>query len=174
MLRLSHAAHRVSNAAMQLFVIRHAAAEDLVGPGSDAERRLTEAGRRKLRRAVRGLRALGIQLDHVLTSPWARAAETARLLAPIARGAPIATTLLAQPPGPELLALIANGGEVAGVVGHAPWLSELAAWLAFGTPALAASLPIRKAGVVWLDGSPLPGGMRLRAALPPKLLRAIG
>src|SRR5258705_13174182 len=41
---LSHALDRMSNTAMQLFVIRHAVAED-VGPGiDDAARELTEAG----------------------------------------------------------------------------------------------------------------------------------
>lgn len=173
MARLSHAAHRVSNAAMQLLVIRHAIAEDLVTGRGDADRRLTAAGRAKLRRAVVGLRAVGIRLDRVLTSPWARAAETAQLLTPIARGEPIATALLAQPPGPELLAMIADRGVATGVVGHEPWLGELVGWLAFGAARHGDALPIKKAGVVWLDGTAVPGGMQLRAMLPPKVLRAI-
>jgi phosphohistidine phosphatase len=158
---------------MHLFVIRHAVAED-VGPGvDDTARELTEAGRAKLRRAVRGLRALDVRFERILTSPWKRAVQTARQLAPIAASPPVATELLTQPPRAELLALIAEGGETTAVVGHEPWLGELAAWLAFGDTRHGEALIIKKCGVLWLDGTAVPGGMQVRAAIPPRLLRAI-
>lgn len=158
---------------MQLFVIRHALAED-VGPGrSDAERALTDAGKARLRRAVRGLRALDIHFERVLTSPWKRAAQTAALLEPIG-ATPVATELLTAPPTAPLLAMIAERHDTVAVVGHEPWLGELVAWLAFGDPRHGDALIIKKCGVVWLDGSAVPGGMQIRAVLPPKLLRAIG
>lgn len=158
---------------MHLFVIRHAVAED-VGPGvDDTARELTEAGRAKLRRAVRGLRALDVRFERILTSPWKRAVQTARQLEPIAASPPIATDLLTQPPRAELLALIAEGGETTAVVGHEPWLGELAAWLAFGDTRHGEALIIKKCGVLWLDGTAVPGGMQVRAAIPPRLLRAI-
>src|ERR1044071_3561689 len=91
MLALSHASRPVSNAAMQLFVVRHAAAEGSEPGPAGASRELTDAGRAKLRRAVRGLAALEIRFDHVLTSPWKRAAQTAKLLEPIAAAHPITT-----------------------------------------------------------------------------------
>ena len=159
---------------MQLFVIRHAAAEGNQPGEEGAGRELTEAGRAKLRRAVRGLRALEIRFERVLTSPWKRAAQTARLLEPIAGAPPIATELLAQPPSPQLLALIAEGGDPTAVVGHEPWLGELVAWLAFGDARHGDALVIKKAGVLWLDGTAVPGGMQIRASLPPKVLRALG
>ena len=159
---------------MQLFVIRHAAAEGTEPGPAGAARELTEAGKAKLRRAVRGLRALDIRFDRVLTSPWKRAAQTARLLEPVASEPAIATDLLAQSPRPELLALIAERAEPTAVVGHEPWLGELVAWLAFGDPRHGEALVIKKAGVLWLDGTAVPGGMQLRASIPPKLLRAIG
>src|SRR5215470_934388 len=85
---LSHALDRMSNTTMQLFVIRHAIAED-VGPGiDDTTRELTEAGKTKLRRAVRGLRALDIRFERILTSPWKRAVQTARHLESIAASPP--------------------------------------------------------------------------------------
>jgi phosphohistidine phosphatase len=158
---------------MQLYVIRHAVAEDLQPGGDDAERELTERGKTKLRRVVRGLRALDIELERVLTSPWRRAAQTARLLEPIAHGPPIATDLLAQPPRAELLALIAERNETTAVVGHEPWLGELVAWLTLGDGKHGDALVIKKAGVLWLDGTAVPGGMQLRALLPPRLLRAL-
>jgi phosphohistidine phosphatase len=158
---------------MQLFVIRHAVAEDSDLGIEDAARALTETGKAKLRRTVRGLRALEIRFERVLTSPWKRAAQTARALEPIASTAPIATDLLTQPPRAELLALIAERGETTAVVGHEPWLGELAAWLAFGDSKYGDSIVLKKAGVLWLEGTPVPGGMQVRAAMPPRLLRAI-
>src|SRR5260221_1427550 len=104
---LSHALGYVSNTVMQLFVIRHAVAEDAVPGGDDAARELTDTGKTKLRQAVRGLRALDIRFERILTSPWKRAVQTARQLEPIAVAAPIATELLTQAPRAELLALIA-------------------------------------------------------------------
>jgi phosphohistidine phosphatase len=158
---------------MQLFVIRHAVAED-VGPGiEDAARELTEAGKAKLRRTVRGLRALEIRFERILTSPWKRAVQTARQLEPISASPPVATDLLTQPPRAELLALIAEGGETTAVVGHEPWLGELAAWLAFGDTRHGDALIIKKCGVLWLEGSAVPGGMQVLAVIPPRLLRAI-
>lgn len=159
---------------MQLFVIRHAVAED-VGPGiDDTARELTDAGKAKLRRAVRGLRALEIRFERILTSPWKRAVQTARQLEPIAASPPVATDLLTQPPRAELLALIAEHPETTAVVGHEPWLGELAAWLAFGDTRHGDALIIKKCGVVWLGGTAVPGGMQVRAVIPPRLLRAIG
>lgn len=158
---------------MQLFVIRHAIAEDPQPGRDDAERELTEVGKTKLRRVVRGLRALDIQFERVLTSPWRRAAQTAKLLEPIAKDAPIATDLLARPPSPELLAVIAERNEITAVVGHEPWIGELAAWLAFGDAKHGDAFVIKKSGVLWLEGTAVPGGMHLRAAIPPRLLRAL-
>ncbi|HEU4728195.1 MAG TPA: hypothetical protein VFT22_09910, partial [Kofleriaceae bacterium] len=122
---------------------------------------------------VRGLSALEIRFDRVLTSPWKRAAQTARLLAPIAREPPVATELLAQRPGADLLALISQRNATTAVVGHEPWLGELVAWLAFGDTRFGDALVIKKSGVLWLDGTAVPGGMHLRASIPPKLLRAL-
>jgi phosphohistidine phosphatase len=158
---------------MQLFVIRHAVAED-IGPGiDDTARELTDAGKTKLRQAVRGLRALDIRFQRILTSPWKRAVQTARQLAPIAAGGPIVTELLTQPPRAELLALIAEGSETTAVVGHEPWLGELAAWLAFGDARHGDALIIKKCGLIWLEGTSVPGGMQIRAVIPPRVLRAL-
>ena len=158
---------------MQLLVIRHALAED-AGPGrDDTARALTDPGKAKLRQAVRGLRALEIQFERILTSPWKRAAQTARQLEPIAAAPPETTPLLTQPPRAELLALIAERSETTAVVGHEPWLGELAAWLAFGDTRHGDALLIKKCGALWLEGTAVPGGMQLRAAIPPRVLRAI-
>src|SRR5215468_4931842 len=135
---------------MNLFVIRHAIAEDPVAGQAAADRELTPDGDRKLRRIVKGLRKLDIHFERVLTSPWARAKTTAERLEPISDREPTVTELLCQTP-----------------------LGELVAWLAFGDMRHGEALDLRKAGVVWLEGSAVPGGMTLRAMLTPKVLRAI-
>ena len=59
-----------------IWLLRHGEAAD----GSpDAERPLTEKGRRQSRAAGAALRALGVKPDACLTSPKVRAADTARL-----------------------------------------------------------------------------------------------
>jgi phosphohistidine phosphatase len=173
---------------MHLFVVRHAIAEDAEQGQDDAERELTNDGARKFKRAVQGLRELRWTFDRVLTSPWKRAVQTAELLKPLVDGPTISTELLCDKPRPELFALIAEAsapkdgdsdgdGEsdqrATALVGHEPWLSELVGWLAFGDLHHGEAIEIKKGGVVWLEGTAVPGGMKLRAVLPPKVLREL-
>jgi phosphohistidine phosphatase len=158
---------------MQLFVIRHAIAEDRRPGLDDADRALTPEGVRKMKQVVRGLRELDIELARVLTSPWTRARETAKLLAPVSDSTPITTELLCQAPRAELLAMIAEHDEITGVVGHEPWLGELVAWLAFGDTRRGEALDLKKGSVVELAGSVIPGGMRVREILQPRALRRL-
>ncbi|MDB4958943.1 MAG: Phosphohistidine phosphatase SixA [Myxococcales bacterium] len=163
---------------MHLFVIRHAIAEDVAPGGDDADRKVTSSGERKFKRVVRGLRALGWHFDRVLSSPWARAARTAELLAPVSDGTPITTPLLTEPPRPELLAMIAESSSPAkrhatALVGHEPWLGELVSLLVYGDTVHGEPLLLKKGGVIWVQGSSVAGGMMLRALLPPGLLRQL-
>jgi phosphohistidine phosphatase len=158
---------------MHLYVIRHAIAEDAAPGQDDASRQLTTEGEKQLKKVVRGIRRLDIAFDRILTSPWLRAARTAELLKPLCGEPPIETELLCQPPRSELLAQIAELGEDTAVVGHEPWLSELVAWLAFGDTRHGDAFVFKKAGMFWLEGSAIPGGMSVRAMLPPKVLREL-
>jgi phosphohistidine phosphatase len=159
---------------MHLLVVRHGIAEDRRLDLDDADRELTRDGVRKVKSIVQGLRALDWKIDHVLTSPWKRALQTAELLSPIAKTGPIATERLCASPRNELLAEIAElGADICAVVGHEPWLGELVAWLAFGDPKLGEQIELKKACVVWLEGSALARGMKLRAMLPPRVLRQL-
>jgi phosphohistidine phosphatase len=68
---------------MELFVIRHAIAE-LIGKEnefSDEKRVLTVEGRNRMREVVKGLVKLGVELDLIITSPLARAVQTAEIVA---------------------------------------------------------------------------------------------
>jgi phosphohistidine phosphatase len=158
---------------MQLYVIRHAIAEDAQPGQSDGERALTDEGAKRMKRVVKGMRRANIGFDRLVSSPWVRARETADMLAPLSETEPVFTDLLIQSPRSELLALIAERGEDTAVVGHEPWLGELVAWLAFGDTRHGDALVLKKGGVVWLEGSAVPGGMEIRALLPPALLRAL-
>jgi phosphohistidine phosphatase len=157
---------------MHLYVVRHGIAEETNEAG-DAARELTAEGRKKLKKSIRGLRELGVSFDRVLTSPWRRAVETAAMLAPICDDAPVVTELLAQTPRSELLAMISERGQDTAVVGHEPWLSELAAWLAFGEQRYRDGITLKKGGVIHLSGNAIPHGMKLHAHLPPKVLRSL-
>lgn len=164
---------------MHVFVIRHAIAVAAEPGQDDAARELAPDGVRKFRRVVQGLRELDWCFDRVLTSPWRRAVATAELLGPVTDGPTIATELLCDKPRPELFALIAETRgpqrkrQATAVVGHEPWLSELVGWLAFGDPHHGEALDLKKGGMIWLAGTAVPGGMMVRAMLPPKLLRAL-
>jgi phosphohistidine phosphatase len=68
---------------MELYLVRHAVAlerEEYKGK-DDAERPLTTDGRNKMRRAARGMRRLGLSFDLILSSPFARARDTADIVA---------------------------------------------------------------------------------------------
>lgn len=169
--------------AVQLYLIRHAEAEDAAAGGADSDsaRRLTDDGRKRFRRVARGLAELDVVLDHLHTSPLVRAVETAELLADLVEGPTSAERTLAEPPGEALLALLAAHPDESSVacVGHEPWLGELAGMLC--TPAArdgadARGLPaleLDKGGVIALAGRPRAGGMRLAALYPARVLRRL-
>jgi phosphohistidine phosphatase len=62
-----------------LTLFRHAKTERDSSTGSDFDRRLIERGQQDARRMGEEMRALGLEFDLILSSPAARAAETAEL-----------------------------------------------------------------------------------------------
>ncbi|MEO0650650.1 MAG: phosphohistidine phosphatase SixA [Planctomycetota bacterium] len=163
---------------MELFVIRHAKAADPEEALPDAARPLTTAGIRRFKRIASGLDELEVRFDLVLHSPWRRAVETAELLAELCPGELRVDELLSRPPSRSLFATLEDladqGNERIGLVGHQPWLGEFVAWCLTGATNAASNLPLRKGGVIWLEGDPRPGGFELRAALPPDVLADLG
>jgi phosphohistidine phosphatase len=143
---------------MHLVLFRHGIAQDREDPASppEAERRLTPKGIRRTRQAARGLRALGVDPSHVLSSPLVRARETADLALEALglRGVEVreAEALLPDaPPGDLLRAL--EGLDAASVLctGHAPHLDVAIAYV------LGAAGPVtelKKAGAACLEVSP--------------------
>ena len=126
---------------MELYVLRHAIAAARGGKRfrRDSDRPLTDEGIAKLREVVRGMRALGLSFDLILSSPFRRARQTAEILA---AELDLEKALEASPhlaPGGDGRALIdeVNATRVARVllVGHEPDLSQLIAVLLTGDQA---------------------------------------
>ena len=161
---------------MQLYLVRHAEAEETPPKGGDAERRLTPEGRREFSRVVIGLRRLEPELTRILTSPLVRACQTAEILQEQLPGpAPEELPLLA--PGGSLERLLFHlreAGEAVALVGHEPGLGRLICLAVAGRAG--AGTPLRKGGIARIDfeDTPKPGGGRLIWLLTPRLLRRIG
>lgn len=171
----------VTATTIELFLVRHAvAAERGAAFPDDAARPLTPEGVERFRKAVAGLRALDVTLDLVLTSPYARARETAELLAAGLRPKPRLMTTESLAPGRRPAQVVsAVEQHLAGgtrwsrvaLVGHEPDLGELAARLlgARGT------IAFKKGAVCRIDvDRALPGGPgTLRWFLSPAVLRGL-
>ena len=165
---------------MTLYVVRHGVAEDVAPDGDDRSRRLTPAGRRKMRAVAAGMKALGLRFDVLLTSPFPRAAETAALVSEVLDGEPVPRELPALEQGVapvetvRALVPFAAYRHVA-IVGHEPGLSGVVALLLTGS-ADGLQLALKKGGVVALEVSDL--GRRadatLRWMLAPRQLRRLG
>ncbi len=66
---------------MDIYLLRHGIAEDAAPGGRDSERALTAEGKEKLRRVLKRARAAGVSPSLILSSPYRRALETAKIAA---------------------------------------------------------------------------------------------
>ena len=162
-------------------MVRHAVAEDreawAAKDEDDALRPLTRVGASRMRRAARGLARVAPRIDLLVSSPLARAAQTARILAPALGLDRFAEIPELEPAArPEALAAWLRSRRVGAVavVGHEPHLGRLVAWLVTGAarPALA----LRKGGACLLrfDGAVGGGAAELRWLASPSMLRRLG
>ncbi len=121
---------------LEIWVLRHAKAQE-AGPGTPDERRaLTPGARRKMRSAARAIARLEPKFDKILTSPLLRARQTAQ---PVARALGqrddlIQTQALSPEADPkEILEEIERlrlGRAL--IVGHMPHLGKLLGYLLTG------------------------------------------
>ncbi len=67
---------------MELYLLRHGIAENIVpGQQADSERSLTEEGIKKMQKAARGMKSFVDVFDTIISSPYLRAEQTARIVA---------------------------------------------------------------------------------------------
>lgn len=162
---------------MNLYIVRHAIAVERGTPGyeDDGQRPLTEAGRKKMKKIAKGLQRLGIELDVILTSPYVRARDTAKILAEqfgMLDKIFFSDNLI--PPG-NFEALVFEMHEKydsanVALVGHEPMLSSLVSWMTTGDTGV--RMTMKKGGVAYLTSETLyqDGRANLEWLLTPALL----
>lgn len=160
---------------MRLLLLRHGIAED-AGPATghrDEPRALTAGGRGRMEAEARGMAALGVAVEGIVTSPLVRCRQTAEIVA-----AALGTTVREDPrlrPGAHLDqvedVLIDHPGAASLLLcGHQPDLSLIVAELTGG-----GAVEFRKGSLAVLDvESARPAGGLLRALYPPAALRLLG
>jgi phosphohistidine phosphatase len=164
-------------AMLELYLIRHGiAAERGKEWPDDSKRPLTPDGISRLRKTARGLNAIGVGFDQIVTSPLVRTRQTADIFTEELKSKPPVVTADALAPAGTPASVIQ---EIArhvrkprlALVGHEPNLGELAAQLIGSrTP-----LEFKKGGICRIDFDVLPpkGAGALRWFLTPKILRAL-
>jgi len=166
---------------MKLHALRHAIAVERGTPGyeDDSTRPLTDDGIRKMKQAARGLRRLKLDVDLILSSPYRRAMETARIAADYldaSQRLEVLDALAATVGAAEAVRGIserAAGAASVMIVGHEPQLSEIGSVLLAGHEDL--DLQLKKAGLFTLDCRRIaPREGTLESWLPPRVLRRIG
>jgi phosphohistidine phosphatase len=156
---------------VELLLVRHADAGDPAAyPGPDDARPLSAKGRRQAERLGAFLVDHGIRPDVIVSSPKARAAQTAEILAAALAMPVVLDERLASGFGTaELLELLAAHGDPRRpmLVGHDPDFSDLASTLC------GADVDLKKGAFARIDfdGPPVAGSGRLRWLVPPDLLR---
>ncbi len=156
----------------QLHLLRHADAGDpLAWDGPDDRRPLSDKGQKQAERLGRFLAAMGFQPDALITSPKARAAQTAEIVGRLL-GVPVTVDerLGAALGLDELERVLRAAGDPDRpvIVGHDPDFTDLVTILCDTS-----RVPMRKGALARIDvGRPLePGGGTLRWLLPPDLLK---
>ncbi|MEO8192050.1 MAG: histidine phosphatase family protein [Acidobacteriota bacterium] len=156
---------------MDVWLLRHAAAEDRAASGRDQDRVLTPEGLARARAAALGLAAIEPGLGRVITSPYRRARQTAEAAAE-ALGLEVAQSRALEPERDpmDILNEIGAGGEDVLLVGHQPHLGSLLGLLVAGD---GVEIPMKKAAIARVTLSGRWSG-ELRALLPPRLLELLG
>jgi phosphohistidine phosphatase len=154
---------------MDLIILRHGKAEDF-NPRGDGARVLVEKGRAQARSAALMLKRAKLLPDIVLTSPLARARETADEFCTTAEmpGAVIQGWLSCGMHPQEALNELAGFREFkrVAIVGHEPDLSELIQWI---LGASGGSVEVKKGTIACLQITPPSHHGTLLYLVPPKL-----
>lgn len=138
---------------MEIYILRHGAADDPAIGQPDSERALTPDGRKKLRNILRTAASAGVAPTLILTSPYKRALQTAQMAAEILeyKGELLRTKTLEPGGSPkEVWDEIREHKDQPGILlaGHEPLFSRLAAYL-LGAPSL--QVDFKKGAIVCIE-----------------------
>jgi phosphohistidine phosphatase len=138
---------------MELYLFRHGIAEDRSPTGRDADRRLTEEGRAKLRRVLERAHVAGVDPSLILSSPLKRALETAEIAAhELGYGGRIVRTDALTPDSSptKVWAEIRTHADESAILlaGHEPLFSHTVAWMLGSTQVM---VEFKKAALVRID-----------------------
>ena len=161
----------------EIYLIRHGLAEERGAAWPDDDKRpLTDVGRARFKKSMRGLAAVGVRFDVILTSPLVRTRQTAEIAASVFTTRPRIVTVESLAPGGSYQAVLADLHEQSRVsrialVGHEPDLGELAARLAGSRRAW----EFKKGAACRIDILTLPPGGpgTLRWFLTPRMMRGL-
>jgi len=125
---------------MNLYILRHGIAVELGVDGytEDSERPLTSEGRQKVKKIAKAMKAMELSFDLVLSSPYARALETAEIVTDVLgcrKQLEVFDALVPDGNAKELIDLLNQLNPLPKNVllsGHEPYLSELISLLLSG------------------------------------------
>jgi phosphohistidine phosphatase len=168
---------------MYLYLMRHgiAVAADEPKVESDETRPLTSKGAKRIRRAARGLRRLGVSFDAVLTSPLLRARQTAEIVAAelgLEAYLEEIPELAPQHSVDRLVSALArfDNKKALILVGHEPLLGFAFSFFMGGRDGVSFAVALKKGGVCCIEIDALPPREpgTLQWFLTPKQLRRLG
>jgi phosphohistidine phosphatase len=168
---------------MDIVVVRHGIAVDRDEAAktamADGERPLTEKGRRRMKQSARGIARLVRGAELIVSSPLARAVETAKIVRRAYDddvGYSEESALLPDAPPSDLASALADGptAPIVVVVGHEPHLGRFVGWSVTGQAREFVELGKGGACLLRFEGQPGAGIGRLIWLLPPRELRRVG
>jgi phosphohistidine phosphatase len=138
---------------MQVYILRHGIAEDVKPGGKDADRALTNDGRKKLREVLRAAERADVVPGVIVTSPYLRAVQTAEVVIEVLGYANdlLRTEALIPSADPEDLwdeLRVHQGVMQLMLVGHEPMLGKLVAFL-LNAPSL--MVDVKKGALLRID-----------------------
>jgi phosphohistidine phosphatase len=162
---------------MEIYLLRHGIADDNSPTGKDADRALTEEGRRKLKQVLRPLAEAEVKPDLIVSSPYLRARQTAEIAKDVLeyKDDIVESTALTPESDPQDIwqevRTLYRGSDCVMFAAHEPLMSRATAYL-LGTPELL--VDFKKGAIVRIDFTQFgvqPRGM-LKWMLVPKLARS--
>ena len=149
---------------IRIYLVRHGIALDHEDRGAlaDDDRPLTAKGRVRFRRSARAFARLGEPPGFIFTSPFARAVQTAEILAAALKADEVTVLEELRPEGPigKLLSEVGRrvkDGQSVALVGHDPQMSQLVAALGDVPRVDVPRIDFRKGAIVRIDVGELPG-----------------